>query len=67
MALKAMQIWSKETGGAGMIRKLVGINSAGVIVLAAFFFIYPSVRAVLDIRDRMPFIAALTSDPERNS
>lgn len=35
----------------GMIRKLICVNSVGVIVLAAVLFIYPSVRAFLDIRD----------------
>src|SRR5690348_5077947 len=35
----------------GMVRKLIRINSVGVIILAALFFIYPSLRAVLDIRD----------------
>lgn len=34
-----------------MIRKLIGINSIGIIVLAAFFLIYPPIRAVLDIQD----------------
>jgi hypothetical protein len=34
-----------------MIRKLVCINSLAVIFLAAFFFIYPPIRAALDIRD----------------
>src|SRR5512133_539157 len=34
-----------------MIRKLICVNSVAVVVLAAYFFIYPPVRAVLDIRD----------------
>src|SRR5215470_17573039 len=34
-----------------MIRKLICINSVAVIVLAAFFFVYPPFRALLDIRD----------------
>jgi hypothetical protein len=34
-----------------MIRKLVCINSVAVIVLSLFFFVYPPVRAILDIRD----------------
>lgn len=34
-----------------MIRKLIRINSLAVIVSAAFSFIYPPVRAVLDIGD----------------
>ena len=34
-----------------MIRKLICINSAAVAILAAFFFIYPPIRAVLDIND----------------
>ena len=34
-----------------MIRKLICIKSLAVMVLAAFFFIYPPVRAVLDIGD----------------
>ena len=34
-----------------MIRKLICINSVAVAILAASFFIYPPVRAVLDFRD----------------
>ena len=34
-----------------MIRKLIRINSLAVLVLAAFFFIYPPIRAFLDIGD----------------
>jgi hypothetical protein len=34
-----------------MIRKLICINSIVVIILSAFFFIYPPARAALDIRD----------------
>ncbi len=34
-----------------MIRKLICVNSVGIIVLAGCLFIYPPVRAVLDIRD----------------
>src|SRR5438105_2666167 len=34
-----------------MIRKIVYINSIIVALLAAFFFIYPSVRAALDLRE----------------
>src|SRR5262245_28321515 len=34
-----------------MIRKLICANSLAVAVLAAIFFVYPAVRAVLDIRD----------------
>ncbi len=34
-----------------MIRKLSCIDSAAVAILAAFFFIYSPIRAVLDIRD----------------
>jgi hypothetical protein len=34
-----------------MIRKLICINSLVLIALAAFFFIYPSVRAYLDLSD----------------
>ena len=34
-----------------MIRKLICINSVALAILAAFFFIYPPIRAVLDIRD----------------
>jgi hypothetical protein len=35
----------------GMIRKIIIINSVAVVLLAAFFFIYPPFRAALDIRD----------------
>jgi hypothetical protein len=34
-----------------MIRKIISINSVIVLGLAVYFFIYPSVRAVLDIQD----------------
>jgi hypothetical protein len=34
-----------------MIRKIISINSVVVVLLAAGFFIYPSIRAALDIRD----------------
>ena len=34
-----------------MIRWLVGINSLAVVVLATGFFIYPPIRALMDIRD----------------
>jgi len=34
-----------------MIRKLIGINSVAIVALAAVFLVFPSVRAVLDIRD----------------
>lgn len=34
-----------------MTRKLICVNSLGVVLLAAVFFIYPPIRAVLDIRD----------------
>ncbi len=34
-----------------MIRKLICVNSVAMVVLAACLFIYPPVRAVLDIRD----------------
>jgi hypothetical protein len=34
-----------------MIRKIILINSLALLVLAASFFIYPALRAVLDIRD----------------
>jgi hypothetical protein len=34
-----------------MIRKLLCINSAVVVLLAAFFFVYPPIRAALDIQD----------------
>jgi hypothetical protein len=34
-----------------MIRRIIRFNSLAVALLAAFFLIYPSVRAVLDIRD----------------
>ena len=34
-----------------MIRRIIYINSLAIVVLAAFFFVYPSVRAVLDICD----------------
>jgi hypothetical protein len=34
-----------------MIRKLIRLNSIAVVLLAAFFFVYPPVRAILDIRD----------------
>src|SRR5438552_3478862 len=34
-----------------MIRKIICFNSVLVVMLAAFFFIYPSVRAALDLRD----------------
>jgi hypothetical protein len=34
-----------------MIRKIICINSVLVILLAGFFFIYPAIRAALDIRD----------------
>src|SRR5689334_12302211 len=34
-----------------MIRKLICINSLAVVVFAAFFFIYPPIRAAMDIRD----------------
>jgi len=34
-----------------MMRKILCINSMGIVLLAAFFFIYPPVRAVLDICD----------------
>jgi len=33
-----------------MIRKIICFNSLAVVLLAAFFFIYPTVRALLDIR-----------------
>ncbi len=34
-----------------MIRNIIRFNSLAIVVLAAFFFIYPSVRALLDIQD----------------
>lgn len=34
-----------------MMRKLICVNSAAMILLAAFFFVYPPVRAALDLRD----------------
>jgi hypothetical protein len=34
-----------------MIRKLICINSLAVVAQAACFFIYPPVRAILDIGD----------------
>jgi len=34
-----------------MIRKIICFNSLAAALLAAFFFIYPAVRAMLDIRD----------------
>ena len=34
-----------------MVRNLIRVNSAAVVLLAAFFLIYPPVRAVLDMRD----------------
>src|SRR5512136_1894 len=34
-----------------MIRKLIYVNSVAMVILAACFFIYPPVRALLDIRD----------------
>lgn len=34
-----------------MLRKIICINSVVIVLLAAFFFIFPPVRAVLDIRD----------------
>jgi len=34
-----------------MIRKIICFNSLAVVLFAAFFFIYPTVRAMLDIRD----------------
>jgi hypothetical protein len=34
-----------------MIRQLIRINSVLSVVLAAFFLIYPGIRAVLDVRD----------------
>jgi len=34
-----------------MIRKLICVNSVGVIVLAGLLFVYPPVRAVFDIHD----------------
>ena len=34
-----------------MIRKILCINSVAVALLAVFFFIYPALRAALDIRD----------------
>src|ERR1043166_5551253 len=34
-----------------MIRKIIYINSALIVGLAAFFFVYPSIRAALDIFD----------------
>jgi hypothetical protein len=36
---------------SGMIRKILCINSVLVVLLAASLFVYPPVRAVLDIRD----------------
>jgi hypothetical protein len=32
-----------------MMRKILCINSVIVVLLAAFFFIYPPIRAALDI------------------
>ena len=34
-----------------MIRKLICVNSVGIILLAGFLFIYPPVRVILDLRD----------------
>jgi len=34
-----------------MIRKIIRFNSVVIVLLAAFFLVYPAVRAVLDIRD----------------
>jgi hypothetical protein len=34
-----------------MIRKIIRINSVAAALLAAFFFIYPPVRVLMDIRD----------------
>ena len=34
-----------------MIRKIISVNSVVVVLLAAGFFIDPSIRAALDIRD----------------
>lgn len=34
-----------------MTRKIICINSVVISLLAAFFLIYPPVRAVLDMRD----------------
>lgn len=34
-----------------MIRKLIRINSVGLILFASFFFIYPAIRAILNIQD----------------
>ena len=34
-----------------MIRKIIRINSLLVVLLATFFFIYPPIRAVLDLQD----------------
>src|SRR4051812_22445980 len=36
---------------AGMLRKLICINSVLMVVLVTFFFIYPAARGVLDIND----------------
>jgi hypothetical protein len=34
-----------------MIRKIICFNSLAIVLLLTFFFIYPAVRATLDIRD----------------
>jgi hypothetical protein len=34
-----------------MVRKLILLNSVGIVILSAFFFIYPAVRAAMDISD----------------
>jgi hypothetical protein len=40
-----------EATTAAMIRKIILVNSVLVVLLAGFFFIYPAVRAALDIQD----------------
>ena len=46
-----------------MIRRIISINSVGVMLLAAYFFIYPPIRAVLNMWDpalRQPGIPKVT-------
>lgn len=39
------------TAGSVVIRRIARFNSVVIMLLAVFFFIYPGVRALLDIRD----------------